>query len=120
MHDMGEEMNMIEAKPMRTKKKKGEKEVYYRREYISAKKMPELKGKDIGDKVVLMQYGEVVGVEIRKNNDGKESEEYIIEIQKGMVHDVAKEEKGDKMSKQEKIAETFKGGKKMEEEDEDY
>ena len=111
MYDLAEPETSMPEVPQATGKKK--KEPYYPTVSFDVKQLPDLKGLDIGDKVMLHIEAEVCGI------DAAEKRHTIRLRMKNGAADTMNETS--KTEKSKKVSEMFKGTKKEESDsEEDY
>jgi len=80
MYDVGHKMSM----DMSVSSKESKNKKSYPTLYLSDKELPILKGKDVKDKINLIIECEIVGLNMRKNNNDKEDKgtSYDLEIKR--------------------------------------
>ncbi len=115
MHDLAEPMNEMMAVEVPSKKKK-KREPYYPSTSFDVKQMPELKGLEIGDKVMLHIEAEVCGIDAYEKRHT---------VRMKMKMGVAEPMKAGspKAEKSQKVKKLFEAAPKQEDspdEDEDY
>lgn len=77
MYDVGHRVGESVTLPKCDKKTKS-----YPSLFINTKEFPSLKGKEIGEKLIILMECEIMSLDIRQNENEEKREEYRLEIKK--------------------------------------